>query len=160
MFPSLRLGYLVVPEELVDVFLSIRTWSDGCPPGVIQAAMLQFIERGAFYSHIRRLREIYAARHSLLCELISQRMGPMLSVISDPAGLNLAAVAKRPMDDVALSRRARNANIVCPPLSQYFVHVELQCGFQFGFASSNEAQMKAAIDRLEVVWGQGASTAT
>lgn len=160
MFPSLRLGYLVVPEELVDVFLSIRTWSDGCPPGVIQAAMLQFIERGAFYSHIRRLREIYAARHSLLCELISQRMGLMLSVISDPAGLNLAAVAKRPMDDVALSRRARNANIVCPPLSQYFVHVEPQCGFQFGFASSNEAQMKAAIDRLEVVWGQGASTAT
>lgn len=160
MFPSLRLGYLVVPEELVDVFLSIRTWSDGCPPGVIQAAMLQFIERGAFYSHIRRLREIYAARHSLLCELISERMGLMLSVISDPAGLNLAAVAKRPIDDVALSRRARNANIVCPPLSQYFVQAEPQRGFQFGFASSNEAQMRAAIDRLEVVWGQGASTAT
>lgn len=155
MFPSLRLGYLVVPDELVDVFLSIRSWSDGCPPGVIQASMLQFIERGALYSHIRRLREIYAARHSVLCELISERFGLMLSVISDPAGLNLAALAKRPIDDVALSRRARNANIVCPPLSQYFVQVEPQRGFQFGFASSNEAQMRAAMDRLEVAWGQG-----
>ena len=37
MFPSLRIGYLVVPDELVDVFLSIRSWSDGCPPGVIQS---------------------------------------------------------------------------------------------------------------------------
>src|SRR5207244_4366025 len=130
------------------------------PPGVIQAAMLQFMERGALYSHIRRLREIYAARHAMLCDLISERMGLLLSVISDPAGLNLAAVAKRPIDDVAFSRRARNANIVCPPLSQYFVDVEAVPGFQFGFASSNEAQMRAAFDRLEVVWGQGAPSLT
>ncbi|MHA7685882.1 MocR-like pyridoxine biosynthesis transcription factor PdxR [Cupriavidus sp. PET2-C1] len=152
MFPSLRVGYLVIPDQLVDIFLSMRTWSDGSPPGAIQAAMLEFIDRGTLYSHIRRMREIYAGRQALLREMLRVRFGASLSVVSDAAGLNLATVASSPIDDLAFFRSALDENVVCPPLSQYFLEVEPLRGFQLGFAASNEAQMKIAMDRLEAVW--------
>lgn len=154
MFPSLRIGYLVVPDQLVDIFLSIRTWSDSCPPGAIQATLLEFIDRGTLYSHIRRMREVYAGRHALLQEMLRVRFGSLLSVVSDAAGLNMAAVANRPIDDLAFFRLALDANIVCPPLSQYFLDHEPLRGFQFGFAASNETQMKMTMDRLEMIWNQ------
>jgi GntR family transcriptional regulator/MocR family aminotransferase len=154
MFPSLRVGYLVVPEQLLDIFLSVRTWSDSCPPGVIQETLLNFIESGKLYSHIRRMREIYAGRHALLKEMIRVRFGNMLTVVSDAAGLNMAAVANRPIDDLAYFRSALDADIVCPPLSQYFLEKPSISGFQFGFAASNESQMKMTMDRLESIWGK------
>src|SRR5215208_4673656 len=62
MFPSLRLGYLVVPPRLAEAFAAARHFADYCPPYLEQAVMSDFITEGHFERHIRRMRTIYRER--------------------------------------------------------------------------------------------------
>jgi GntR family transcriptional regulator/MocR family aminotransferase len=62
LFPALRLGYLVVPPDLVDAFVAARELTDRHPPTVEQAVLVEFIAGGHFVRHLRRMRSCYAAR--------------------------------------------------------------------------------------------------
>src|SRR5207244_4911249 len=66
LFPALRLGYLVVPSEMVDVFAAAESVSTHHPPLLEQAVLCDFITEGHFARHIRRMREIYAERLQVL----------------------------------------------------------------------------------------------
>ena len=62
LFPSLRLGYLIVPEDLVDAFVAMRWITDRSSALIEQAALADFIAEGHFASHIRRMRALYMER--------------------------------------------------------------------------------------------------
>jgi GntR family transcriptional regulator / MocR family aminotransferase len=66
MFPSLRIGYLVVPRDLVEVFIKGRILVDTQSSTIPQVALTDFIEDGHFARHIRRMRKLYAERQSCL----------------------------------------------------------------------------------------------
>ena len=61
LFPSLRLGYLVVPPDLVAPFAAVRRLVDVCPPQLYQAVLTDFIREGHYARHIRKLRMLYSA---------------------------------------------------------------------------------------------------
>jgi GntR family transcriptional regulator/MocR family aminotransferase len=65
MFPSLRIGYLVVPVDLVDAFIKGRVMTDMHSSTIPQAALADFIEQGHFARHVRRMRKLYAERQAL-----------------------------------------------------------------------------------------------
>ena len=56
MFPGLRVGYMVVPEQLIDAFLAVRALVDAHPSSIAQAALVDFIGEGHLAAHIRRMR--------------------------------------------------------------------------------------------------------
>ena len=58
MFPSLRLGYIIVPPDLIPAFLSVRLAMDIAPSYFFQAVMADFIEESHFSRHIRRMRVV------------------------------------------------------------------------------------------------------
>ena len=60
LFPSLRLGYMVVPSDLVEPFARARAGVGWCCPFIDQAVLADFISEGHFTRHIRRMRSIYA----------------------------------------------------------------------------------------------------
>ena len=68
MFVSLRLAYLVVPEELVEPLANIRTQFDGFTPALTQMTMSLFMDEGYFSSHLRRMRAVYGAKRAALVE--------------------------------------------------------------------------------------------
>ena len=70
MFQGLRIGYMVVPDDLVDAFRSIRVLIDSHPSAIAQAALAEFIEDGFLSAHIRRMRALYSARQTVLIEAI------------------------------------------------------------------------------------------
>src|SRR5690606_12926366 len=70
LFPALRLGYMVVPPDLIDRFISVRQSVDVAPPDLHQAVLAEFIEAGHFARHIRRMRTLYGERRALLEENI------------------------------------------------------------------------------------------
>ncbi|MEO8218297.1 MAG: PLP-dependent aminotransferase family protein, partial [Acidobacteriota bacterium] len=77
LFPSLRLGYVVVPEPLLDRFIELKHLSDDHLPLLDQSTLALFLESGAFYSHIRRCRREYATRHALFLELFERSGLPL-----------------------------------------------------------------------------------
>ena len=70
MFPGIRLGYMVVPDHLLDAFLKIRTLIDAHPSSIGQAALAGFIEEGHLASHIRRMRPLYEKRQQALIDAL------------------------------------------------------------------------------------------
>jgi GntR family transcriptional regulator / MocR family aminotransferase len=84
LFPALRLGYLVVPPDLVDAFVAARELTDRHPPPVEQAVLVEFIAGGHFVRHLRRMRSRYAARQAALVAGISREISAGCSTPAPP----------------------------------------------------------------------------
>lgn len=76
LFPSLRLGFMLVPGDLVETFRRVAAAFVPGVPSSIQAAVAEFIDEGHFATHIRRMRRIYQERHGALCEAAARQLGP------------------------------------------------------------------------------------
>src|SRR5437660_10047622 len=87
LFPALRLGYLVVPLEMVDLFAAAASVSTHHPPLLEQAVLCDFITEGHFARHIRRMRELYAERLAVLLECAKEQLAAAIEIPSVEAGL-------------------------------------------------------------------------
>jgi GntR family transcriptional regulator/MocR family aminotransferase len=87
LFPSLRLGYLVVPEHLVDVFTRIRAVLDLHSPLLEQKVLAEFIGEGHFVRHIRRMRRLYAERQAALIKAAGEHLAGSLTIAPRDSGL-------------------------------------------------------------------------
>jgi|SRR5579863_8217569 GntR family transcriptional regulator/MocR family aminotransferase len=147
LFPSLRLGYLVVPEDLVERFLAARFAFDICPPTFSQAVLADFIGEGHFVRHIRRMRAIYAERRDVLLENIREHFGTAVEIAGYETGMHLS-ILLREISDHEISARAARQNLWLSPLSpSYMKHAPRQ-GFILGFGSTSVQQMPAAIRKF------------
>lgn len=151
LFPSLRVGYLVVPEDLVDAFLRARRALDDHPSSVAQPALTAFIQEGHFAAHIRRMRKLYAARQRVLVAAIRETLPKRLSVDPAPAGMHLVARFAGPWadrDDVAAAMAVARAGVTAYPLSSCFAEGTGEHGFLLGYAAVPEEEIPAKLATL------------
>ncbi|HKS31785.1 MAG TPA: PLP-dependent aminotransferase family protein, partial [Chthoniobacterales bacterium] len=87
--PSLRLGYVIAPEQLVDPFVKIRSAMDQHSSPIAQATLARFITEGFFLSHIRRMRKIYADRRDFFIKQFNELLGDRFTLQVPEAGLNI-----------------------------------------------------------------------
>ncbi len=90
LFPSLRLGYLVLLPDMVERVAAVKSLSSRHAPLLDQAVLCDFITAGHFARHVRRMREIYARRRLVLIECAEQRLGGLLEITGLEAGLRTA----------------------------------------------------------------------
>ena len=147
MFPAIRLAYLVAPPDLVDAFAAVRVRQDGPTQLQGQAALADFMESGAFASHIRRMRGLYAEREAALLSHLDRRLAGVLDLSEPGGGLQLAARFRRRLDDQALVARLRAEEAAPMPLSRYYLK-DGTPGLLMGFAASGEARLARAVDHL------------
>ena len=110
MFPGLRVGYMVVPEQLIDAFLAVRALVDAHPSSIAQAALVDFIGEGHLAAHIRRMRALYGERQAALIAAVRGRLGERLALAPSAAGMHLVgrlAPAARRCRDRARRRGGR-----------------------------------------------------
>ncbi|HBI3712090.1 TPA: PLP-dependent aminotransferase family protein [Vibrio parahaemolyticus] len=119
MFNGLRLGYLVVPESLVDKCLMVKDALSGDTPSHIQAAMADFISEGSLLRHIRKMRRVYKSKHEQICFSIQHYFGDKVRVISQAAGLHVTLSWQQGIDENKWTQRAKKAGIVMRPVSFY-----------------------------------------
>ncbi len=152
MFPSLRLGYLVVPPGMVEVFRQVRTALDDHPPSIAQPALARFIDEGHFASHIRRMRRLYGARQEALLDAADRYWKGLLDVEPDDAGMHLVArlsnAVGRRMNDREASALAFDHNVTCQPLSGFAARTDLHQGLALGYAAIPEDEIEAGARRL------------
>jgi GntR family transcriptional regulator/MocR family aminotransferase len=148
MLPSLRLGYLVLPPDVVDAFVAARAVSDRHSPTIDQVAMTEFITEGHFERHIRRMRMLYADRQAALLDAARRHLDGVLDLRPDPAGMHIVARLAAGADDAALSLRAREHRVEAQPLSSYYLSEAPIPGFALGYAAVPERSARAAVVRL------------
>ncbi len=148
LFPSLRLGYIVIPPDLIDSFLRIRRAMDLGPPTLLQEVLTDFINEGHFGRHIRRMRILYRERRTALVEGIRKELGSIAQVIGDEAGMHLAITLKNGRRDLEIAERAARQNFWLWPLSPSYTGKALHSGFILGFGSTTVAEIPRAVGKL------------
>jgi GntR family transcriptional regulator/MocR family aminotransferase len=148
LFPSLRLGYLVVPPDLVAAFVAAKALVDRHAPSVEQAVLAEFIVEGHFARHIRRTRVLYAERQATLVASAERALAGVLDVRPAEAGMHLVGWLPAGVDDRAVSRLAAAQGVDTPALAAYALSPLERGGLLLGYAAIDAAQIRAGVRRL------------
>ena len=148
LFPTLRLGYLVVPPDLVDAFTAMRSLVDRHSRLVEQAVLADFLSEGHFARHIRRMRTLYAERQAYLVEAARYTLGGLLRLEANQTGMHLLGWLPAGVDDVGVSRQAAECGLEAPPLSSYCMDPVRQGGLVLGYAHCTRQEIEHGIDLL------------
>jgi len=148
LFPSLRLGYLVVPEDLVDTVAATRSIGSRHAPLLEQAVLCDFITEGHFGRHLRRMREIYAERSTTLVTAARERLGGLLELSDLEAGLQTAGWLGKGIDGEAAAQEAEKRGVEVTPLSRYTRGRVVREGLQLGFAAVDPKEIRRGVREL------------
>ncbi len=148
LFPSLRLGYIVAPEELVDAMAKIRSAIDQHSSPIDQATLARFITEGFFLSHIKRMRKIYAERRDFFIKQFNAMLGDRFTLQVPDAGLNIVAWLKDEKDLPVVRRIGAEIGVRPVPLHLICIRAKLKPAFIFGFAAWTPTQIRESLVKL------------
>jgi GntR family transcriptional regulator/MocR family aminotransferase len=150
LFPSLRLGYMVIPRDLVDRFVAVRHAMDIFPPYLYQEVLADFIAGGHFTRHLRKMRQIYVARRTALIESLRNEFPASagIEVHGTEAGMHLTITIPDRFVDTEIAARAAEERLWLWPLSRSYITDKPRQGFILGFSSTAPDHMPAAVRKL------------
>jgi len=153
MFPSLRLGYMILPERLIEPIRSVKALMDTGGPSLAQAALVDFIREGHFERHLHRTRTRNASRRAAMLDAIERHLGSRAQVSGINAGLHLMLWLR----DLPASKsrelrmRAARAGVGVYSVDPFYLNPPKQVGLLLGYASMPEKQIAEGIRRFAAV---------
>lgn len=153
LFPALRLGYVVIPSGLVQQFEAIQSLTLRHAPLLEQLVLTDFITEGHFARHIRRMREVYAERLSVLLEEARLRLAGLLEISPVEAGLQTAAWLCGGIDAESAAVAAAKRNVDVTPLNRYSQGTLAGEGLQLGFAALDVKEIRRGVRELALALG-------
>ena len=151
---ALRLGYLVVPEALLDRFRTTMRRFGQKASYMPQQALADFMASGEFYRHLRRVRRTYDERRRFLLDQLATEFSAFGRFEDHQAGMQVVFHLAEGFDDRDLSARATALGINLQPLSAYAAHAEGHNGLVMGFCAYSEEEMKPALALLRSCFQQ------
>lgn len=151
MFPSIRLGYMIAPDDLIEAFVRARNLIDGHSPTLTQAVLADFIDGGHFTGHLRRMRALYAERQAGLLATAGTLLPAYCRLEAAESGMHLMCWLPENMDDRAISEAARRKGVTAPALSTMTLSHSYPPGLALGFASTDGIVMRDGLKRLASV---------
>lgn len=148
LFNALRLGFIVLPERLVDVFARSRSIDDRHPPTLDQAILADFILDGCFATHVRRMRQVYADRLGLLKSTSDRLLSGMLDVVHADAGMRTIGWLPHLRSDHRDAEAAHKRGIELTPLSAFAEDIALRPGLLLGFAGVPPKEIRRGVEEL------------
>jgi GntR family transcriptional regulator/MocR family aminotransferase len=150
LFPALRIGYLVLPPDLVERFAAVRDAMDIFPPALYQAVLTDFLREGHFARHLRKMRMIYRERRNALGEALRNEK---LEVLGDRAGLHLVVSLPEGAEDRKISERAARQGLWVMPLSSCYLGEPSHPGLVLGFGGTSVPDVEDGVRRLCTLLG-------
>jgi GntR family transcriptional regulator/MocR family aminotransferase len=148
MFPAIRLGYLVLPRDLLAPFVAVRKGMDMFSPTFHQAVLADFIREGHFDRHIRRTRSLCRERRSALVAALERELGGALKVLGDAAGMYLTAALPDSADDLEIGLRAGAIGLKAMPLSSFYIGRVRRRGLVLGYGGVSLPEIEAGVTLL------------
>ena len=150
MFPSLRLGYLVIPPDLLDRFAATISVTSRHAPLPEQAVLCDFINQGHFGRHLRRMREVYAERLAVLLDSARKRLAGLLEISNIEAGLQTVGWLPNGISGEAAAEAAAKRDVDVIPLSWYSRGRLTRDGLQLGFAAVDAREIRRGVQELAI----------
>ncbi len=144
MFPGLRVGYLILPPQLVETFRCAKWLADRHAPGLEQAALAEFIRGGHLDRHIRRMRRVYRLRREALVDALHRHFGSGVTILGDAAGMHLMVR----FEDKNVARRAVRNRVSLYSADTNYLTNPPGNEFVLGFAAINERTIREGVRRI------------
>lgn len=148
LFPSLRLGYLVLPADLMHAARAARSCLDLQPPLVSQATLAAFINEGHFARHVRRMRVHYRERCETVVSVLESELPPGCELGPYEAGMHLVLWLPHDLDEWQAARRAAAHDVQTAPLSLFAARPLDRSALVLGFSGAEVAALAAGARRL------------
>ncbi len=142
--PGLRLGWLVAPPRLVGPLAEAKRLADRGSPVLDQLAFADFLHRGEFDRHLRRMRPLYRRRRDALLTALREHL-PALEPAGIAAGLHLVAYLPDDLDETAVQRAAAERGVAVHGLAPYRLSGAGRPGLIFGYATLAEPTIHTGI---------------
>ncbi len=156
MFPALRLGFAVVPPDLVESFLDLRNATDTVStPTLHQMVMTDFIREGHFSRHIKKMRAVYMERRKAMIQAIRDEADGLLEVAGDDAGLYVLALLPSGVDDLQIATRAHRMNLLVGTLSRCYAGVPARGGLTLDYANIEMRNIPLMVRALRSIISAG-----
>ncbi|NVK32880.1 MAG: PLP-dependent aminotransferase family protein [Rhodobacteraceae bacterium] len=147
LFPSLRLGFVVVPDHVVDAFdRTFMSWVSG-PPTATQAIVADFMDEGHFATHIRMMRRMYKARYEALME-VSKKLEGAVDVRETSGGFHTTAYLAPGIDDAEVIAQAAEKEITLTSLARYCLEPLADKGLVLGFGCASPDDIRNGIEKM------------
>jgi GntR family transcriptional regulator/MocR family aminotransferase len=148
LFPSLRVGYVVLPPSLVDYFLAFRYRTDFQNSTFDQAVLCDFIVEGHLARHLRRMRSLYAGRLAALIEGGKHHLDGLLALSDVRAGLYTIGFLENGMASRYAEKLAAEKGIEVLATDRFTLRRPDPKGLLLGFAAFDEATIGRELVRL------------
>ncbi|HTX56599.1 MAG TPA: PLP-dependent aminotransferase family protein [Candidatus Acidoferrales bacterium] len=147
LFQGLRLGYVVLPNDLLDVFAAARAQTVRHCQMLDQLTLCDFINTGHFARHIRKMREIYAERLAALRSELRRNLDGVLDLSVVEAGLQVIAHVKGVDADALVSQAAREG-VTIASLRRYTLKEPAPNAIILGFAAYDRTNIYRGVAAL------------
>jgi len=135
LFPSLRLGYAIVPQPLVASYLGARALIDRHPPAADQHVLAAYMRAGHFEAHVRRIRIGYGDRRSALIAAVGRHLAGTATLQPGDQGMHVVVWLPAYVSDVHVAAQAAAAGLAVRPISPMYATAPGQSGLMLGFGA-------------------------
>tara|TARA_B110000240_G_scaffold131789_1_gene146251 strand:- start:246 stop:1748 length:1503 start_codon:yes stop_codon:yes gene_type:complete len=148
MFAAIRLGYIVVPPEMVDAIGKTKILLGQNSSPLVEQALSRFMDDGRFVEHIRRMRRVYRERRDLLFDCLSSTCAESLTPQPTDAGMHMLAWLNGGVSDLTAHRALLDVGIESLPLSVYSVYPIERSALVLGFSNVREERLPGLVGRM------------
>lgn len=151
LFPALRVGFLVAPPALVEVFDRLAGATSQGTATNQQAVLASFIEEGHFAAHIRRMRKLYEERQNFLIAAARDHLDGLIEVRRAESGIQTVGYLAPGFDEMQVSQRAEAAGVICAPIGRFCLEPIAVSGLALGFSVCTERDSQRGARALREV---------
>ncbi len=148
MFPEFRLGFMVVPEALIDTFSLAKYYTDTRSSYLEQVALATFIQDGYYARHVRKVRKICYERQQVLIAAIQRHLSDVLTVQATDSGIHLVCWLNQGWRERDFLKMCAEVDLAIQPLSRYCQTSPKKDAVLFGYAAHKPEEIQSNIRRL------------
>lgn len=148
LFPALRIGYLVLPHNLVTLFAQAKWLHDRQLPTLEQQVLTDFIVEGYLESHIRKMRSRYDRCRQVLVQELNAQFGNQIVIFGEKAGIHLMVRLHTQLSNEEITARAAKVGVGLMSAQPQYLGSDGSGEFIFGYGELNETQIRIGVQRL------------
>jgi len=148
LFPALRIGYLVLPEPLIEAARTAKWLSDRFTPTLEQQALAEFFEEGHFERHLLRMRQVYHSRRDAFLSAVERELGQLVDPVVADTGLHAMVRLRGAVAEGELVARAAGAGVGIYPAGPHYLQPPEGVALVMGFTGLDELHIAEGLRRL------------
>lgn len=151
LLPSLRIGYIVVPHDLIEVFRRAKWLADRHSPLLEQQVLADFIAQGHMDRHVRRMKRLYEQKRRVVISELKRHLGRRATIYGDNAGIHVLVRIESDLPDSEIVERCGILGVGIASTRKLYLTEPKQGEFMLNYGSLTEEEIKRGIAVLAKV---------